>query len=427
MIRRGAAPLLLLACLAAASGCRGKRATSGAAAPAEPDRFPHAERGHASLACVDCHALADVVAGRPAVPGAADHQPCDRSGCHREAFLGVPGPLCAICHRDVEPTAAGASPVHYPPARGRRALAARFSHAGHLDYAAMEKQVGFHVACTDCHVAGERGEPSLPDHAVCGRCHAPEAAPPGTPTMGQCRACHPPGGVEPPRQRRLIVGDLRFHHENHRIDRSGAGILCTECHAGSAAVAATGGHPVPTVAVCVGCHDDDERTPSSLRMRACSTCHGSEQLGLTQIPPRSHLPEPDRPADHTLAFRSDHGADARRDARRCARCHTQMSGAARDVCDECHQLSRPRDHTVLWREYEHGSTSRDRSERCATCHQADFCVACHARPPRSHFPLMEFRQRGHGGIARFDLRACATCHLPERDCASSGCHTVMPR
>jgi hypothetical protein len=421
-LRRAVLAGIALAALTALAGCRG-RSGAPAAAPAEPDRFPH--RAHGTLACVDCHALPDVLGGRPAIPGAADHQPCDRSGCHREAFLAAPGKLCTICHRDVDPTVPGTGELRYPPAKGRRALAARFSHASHLDYARMEKQVGFHVSCTDCHVA-EDGEPKLPDHAVCGRCHAPEAAPPGAPAMGQCGACHKADATEPPRRRRLIVGDLRFHHENHRADRAGVGILCTTCHTDSAQVAATGAHKPPPVATCVDCHDDDKRTPSSLRMRACSTCHGSEELGLTQIPPRSHLPAPDRPADHTLAFRSDHGADARRDARRCAKCHTQMSGAARDTCDECHQLTPPRDHNTLWREYDHGSGARERSERCAVCHQADFCVACHSRPPRSHFPISTFRTREHASIARFDVRACITCHEPTRDCTSGGCHTVAP-
>jgi len=426
-VRRLAALLGLASAIAAIGACRGGHAGTPETTPAdEAGRFPHGS--HAGLACVDCHALSAVLAGRPAVPGAADHQPCDRSGCHREAFLRAPGPLCKVCHPSVDPTASeAAAPVAYPPRRGRRALAASFSHARHLDYAAMERQVGFHVSCGDCHSASDSGEPTSPDHAVCGRCHAPEATPPGAPSMGQCGACHQAGNPEPLRRRRLIVGDLHFQHGNHRNDRTGKPILCTECHAGTAAVTRTGGHAPPTTATCVECHDDSNRTPGSMKMRACATCHRSEDLGVTQIPPRSHLPAPDRPTDHTLAFRSDHGADARRDARRCARCHTLMSGASRNVCDECHQMMRPRDHTLLWREYDHGGAARDRSERCVTCHQGDFCSSCHARPPRSHTPLLEFAQRGHAGIARFDLRACLTCHDADRDCTGSGCHTVRPR
>ena len=53
-------------------------------------------------------------------------------------------------------------------------------------------------------------------------------------------------------------------------------------------------------------------------------------------------------------FRRDHGDEVTRDASRCAKCHTAVSGASRDVCDECHRVMRPSDHVVSWREYDHG-------------------------------------------------------------------------
>lgn len=400
----------------AGAGCPGGR-TSATASSVDSDtgRFPHAR--HDTLACTDCHALSAVLAGRPALPGADQHQPCARSGCHRKAFLTLPGPLCEICHLKVDPRIPGSSvSAPYPPDRGRRAEASRFSHADHLDFAAMEKRVGFHVSCSDCHQFDSAGALEPPDHAVCDRCHAPGAAPDQTPTMADCLDCHQPRKRAPSRNRRLIVGDLRFRHGNHRTDRKGKPILCRDCHPDSATVTEVGKHPLPTTRACVACHDDVDRTPSALRMRACETCHATRSGTFGQLAPRSHLPAPERPEDHTLAFRRDHSADAALHSTRCARCHTFMSGSARDTCDECHQVMRPQDHVVLWREYGHGPEAAARSDRCATCHQGEFCAACHSRPPRSHYPLYDFRNGGHAGLARYDLRACMTCHVPSQDC-----------
>jgi hypothetical protein len=243
--------------------------------------------------------------------------------------------------------------------------------------------------------------------------------------MLDCVDCHRPGLRPVSRQRRVIVGDLRFRHGNHRADRAGRSIPCRDCHPGAARVTRLGQHQPPTTRACVDCHDDDARTPPTMRMRACETCHAGVSDTFSQLAPRSHLPPPERPEDHTLAFRRDHSADAALHGDRCARCHPSLSGNTRDTCDECHQVMRPQDHVVMWREYEHGPDAASRADRCATCHQGEFCVACHSQPPRSHFPLYDFRNGGHGALAVFDLRACLTCHVASRDC--EGCHASVTR
>lgn len=427
MIRRAAVAVAVTALVCSAlAGCRGARRDVRAGVPESVEgRFPH--RKHAQLACTECHAQTSVLAGRPAVPGAADHAPCDREQCHRDRFLAPPGAFCAVCHSDVDATGASPSPVVYPPERGPRALASRFSHRAHLDYAAMEKRVGFHVSCTDCHETDARGELTAPGHAVCARCHAPSAAPAGAPPLDQCAECHAPRSPPPSRRRQLIVGDLHFTHKNHRRDRAGVPIRCTECHLDTADVTGIGRHAPPPTRACEVCHDDNSRVPSTMRMRVCETCHTRKAAQLAQLAPRSHLPAPRRPEDHTVAFRRDHGIEARDDPAGCAKCHRMMSGSPRDACDECHQVMRPVDHVITWTEYEHGPEARADKERCAVCHKADFCIACHSQEPRSHYPRMEFRQGGHATIARFDYRACVTCHQPDRDCTGSGCHTVRPR
>lgn len=421
---QGAATLIAVALgMVSALGCRARPAPP-APVVVETGRFPHA--AHMDLTCTGCHDTNAVLAGREARPGARDHAPCDDERCHRAAFLTAPGPLCEVCHAEVAPAQPGASPlVPYPPVQGARALASVFSHARHLDFAAMEQHVGFHVWCGDCHEpAGPAGSPeagamSLPGHRVCGRCHAPEAAPPGGPMMHQCRVCHQTRARQPARQRHMIQGDLRFAHENHGFDRRGALIRCVACHTESPAAETAGAHPRPATASCVACHDDSKRTPARLRMQVCSTCHEVPRVLLEALPPRSHLPARERPEDHTLAFRRDHEAEAAADTRRCAGCHTFMSGSARDACDECHQVMRPADHVLTWRELDHGPEAAASAERCSTCHGTPFCVSCHSRPPRSHMPLMQWRCQ-HGVPASFNPRSCLTCHRVERDCAS--CH-----
>lgn len=402
---------------------------SGVVAEAAAYRFPHAAPTHRGLACTDCHDAAAIRAGRPARPGADDHAPCDRSGCHAEAFAVEPGRLCTLCHRVVVPWLPGRTvPAPWPPTTGPQVLGARFSHATHLDRAAMDAAVGFNVSCGDCHVRAEGAlDPAEPGHAACARCHA--ASPAGArrgarPTLDDCAACHTSGAQ--PRGRALIRGDLRFSHAKHDQDRTGRAIPCVTCHRDVDRLERRGARSLPPLAVCVACHDDPARTPANFKMSACGTCHDSPASTLESfVAPRSHLPPRDRPDDHTLAFRRDHGPEARRDARRCATCHTMMSGSRRDACDDCHQAMKPEDHGLPWREFEHGPEAALSAERCATCHVGEFCTACHSRPPRSHYPLAVFRQgEGHRDEARWNTRACATCHEPARDCTGLGCHAT---
>ncbi|WP_428263258.1 hypothetical protein [Haliangium sp.] len=401
-------------------GCR-TRTAPPAPPVSDEGRMPHA--AHSAMTCTDCHELDAVLSGGIARPGRREHAPCDQAPCHREAFLAAPGRLCSVCHQEVAATAAGGSPlVPYPPRQGRRALASSFSHARHLDFAVMEAQVGFHVSCVDCHTASpdDAATVALPGHDVCGRCHAPEAAPSGVPVMNQCRACHQQRAEQPLRRRHVIVGDLRFGHDDHNFDRRGDPIACTACHTDSADASVAGAHPSPHTSACVVCHDDRKRTPSLLGMQVCQACHSRPRRLLGALPPRSHLPARERPEDHTLAFRRDHGAEAEADAGRCARCHTFMSGSPDAVCDECHQSMRPMDHVLTWREFDHGPAAATRSDRCATCHSAPFCWSCHSVRPRSHVPVADWRCGGHAVPASVNLRACLTCHDSEQSCLS--CH-----
>ncbi len=402
--------------VAVTSGCRRAAPPPPPPLVAGPDRFPHG--AHTAVGCPTCHDPASVQAGTPRVPGGDDHAPCD--DCHAESFRAAPGPMCRVCHTSVDPTGARPSPLRpFPADDAVRNLPSRFSHAIHLDDERMEGAVGFHVSCSDCHGGADAERPAAADHGACGRCHADEVGLEGVPALSACTLCHQDTAAAR-HPRKLITGDLRFEHELHRTDARGARIGCETCHDGTAQ--ATGErHDPPSTATCVACHDDAARVPVAKRMRICETCHTAKAETIGAIAPRSHLPGTERPIDHTLAFRSDHRAEAQ-DATRCAGCHQMMSGNPRAACDECHQVMRPQDHTVLWREYDHGGDAVVASDRCATCHVVDYCTACHRRPPRSHAPLGSFGTGDHGDLARQNPRSCLTCHEPVTDCVGAGCH-----
>ena len=389
--------------LFAVAACTPPRIADAPLPPPDPTRLPHA--AHAKLACTACH-------DGDKQPG-HDHAPCDT--CHRAAFLAAPGPLCQVCHTQVTPAPLSAPLKPYPSTDAWQAEPTRFSHRAHLDAARMEARVGFHVTCTDCHV--RNGALARPDHATCARCHAPEASLAGAPAMTDCAGCHEPSRRLRTRAR-LIRGDLHFDHASHRRDVRGTPIRCEECHPQSASATGYDDHPAPRIEVCVRCHDDTDRTPSTLRMRECQVCHSEQRETLTRLAPRNHLPATDKPLDHTLAFRRDHADAAEHDAARCATCHTQMSGNPKDACDECHQTMRPADHTIMFRELDHGSEATADRERCARCHVTEFCTACHMQRPRSHGFPGSFTT-DHGPLARIDVRACLTCHQ-ESECTA--CH-----
>ena len=391
---------------------RGVRAPRAAAPRQAVNRFPHGAPAHVGLACTECHAAEDVLAGRPARPGVADHAPCEsrrlpRAGVRRRAGSAVQG--LPRRGRAVARGRDDAGP--YPPPTGPIALASSFSHATHLDAGKMEKDVGFHVGCADCHTpAPEGGRMQLPDHAACARCHDK--------LLAACGSCHVPRADEPHADRRWIVGDLRFEHASHVTDAHGDAIPCATCHASVATSTRGQGDAHPGTIVCAGCHDDAKRTPKTAAISACATCHSQPLSTLSRlVAPRSHLLSGFLPDNHTLAFRRDHAREAEADAASCARCHTGMSGEGRDNCDECHRTMRPRNHMISWAELDHGPEAATDAQRCATCHEAEFCVDCHSHPPRSHDAT--FMRSGHGGLARENLRSCLTCHQ-EPTCAQ--CH-----
>ncbi len=378
-------------------GCTPPRRAEPPPPAVDPSRLDHTK--HTQVACISCH--------RSKQPGADDHKPCDDSGCHKKDFTALPGKVCMVCHTDVVTQRGLSAPLkEFPIKDAWQALPPAFSHAKHLDSAVMEKRVGFHVACNDCHLRNDAWV--RPDHATCSRCHAAEVGLANVPAMESCSGCH--GGTPRLRKRaRVLRGDIKFEHDGHRRDAKGTVIKCEDCHKRSAVSNSYQDHVAPRVESCVSCHDDSARVPNELRMRICETCHLEITASLTKLAPRSHLPATERPIDHTLAFRRDHAEAASRSASRCATCHVQMSGNPKDACDECHQRMLPTDHRITFRELDHGPGAVADRNRCATCHVVEFCTACHAQRPRSHGLLGTFNQE-HSRLARVNPRPCLTCH-----------------
>jgi len=389
----------VVACAVVAAACTTVRRAETPPPPVDPTRLSHVQ--HAKISCGVCHRV-------DARPGADDHRPCDDGACHRKDFLRPPGKLCEVCHLKITTEPALAAPLKpYPSDDAWQSLPPTFSHRRHLDARLMEQRVGFHVSCSDCHTRGD-GARARPDHAVCGRCHAAEVELLRAPPMESCAGCHV-AGARPRTRGRLIRNDLHFDHERHRTDRKNQPIRCEACHEGSAQSAGYDDHPAPRVESCVGCHDDTSRAPYAMRMRICETCHRERTSRLTALAPRSHLPATERPLDHTIAFRRDHAEAAARSAARCATCHTQMSGNAKQSCDDCHQTMLPSNHRITWRELDHGAEAAADRNKCATCHIVEFCTACHQQRPRSHGFVGSFVGT-HGRLARLNIRPCLTCH-----------------
>ena len=389
----------IIAAIIVVGACNTARRTDEPLPPIDPTRLSHAR--HAQIPCDGCHRT-----NEPR-PGVDQHRPCDDGACHRKEFLAPPGDFCKVCHASITSPPLQHKLRKYPSEDLWQSMPPVFSHRQHMDAGKMEKEVGFHVACTDCHVRD--GKRETPNHAACARCHAAEVGLTKAPPMEDCDGCHKTG-ARPRKRVRLIKNDLEFSHDRHMADRKNKAIRCETCHAVSAQSQKYEDHGAPRVESCVGCHDDSDRTPVANRMRICETCHKERVAGVATLAPRNHLPASERPIDHTLAFRRDHAEIAARETQRCSTCHTQMSGNPMQACDECHQTMLPQDHRITWRELDHGPEAAAARNRCATCHVVEFCTSCHSQRPRSH-GLRHTFVKEHGRLARANVRSCMTCHV----------------
>lgn len=318
----------------------------------------------------------------------------------------------------------GPSPVVFGPQR----LPLAFSHAQHVGALAMP--------CTDCHDRARTSRSAVdlltPTEAPCRRCHAIDRGPPidaPRTATGACVACHPGWQPGVPVARVVIPPpSLKFSHAAH------ATTACTTCHASAATAGLATRAELPTMELCLGCHD------GSTAARTCTTCHLATAGGRVRTPladgaltPRGGVTG----ADHAGDFKRDHASIARSNPAACAQCHEERE------CADCHQgVLRPMDiHPADYLTL-HAVDARRNVPDCSACHRSQtFCIGCHERAglsdrarPDTRDPAPAFHPAGwasrdraapnlHAGPARANLRECTSCHR-EQTCLA--CHTAEP-
>lgn len=336
--------------------------------------------------------------------------------------IGVPAAALAGGDR-------GPSPVVFAEQR----LPLIFSHAQHAGALA--------IACTDCHdrATSSRSAVDLltPSEAPCRRCHAisrgsaagdVSSSPTAT---GDCAACH--AGYQPGvAVARVMVPppSLKFSHAAH------ATTACITCHATAATATLATTRDLPTMDLCLGCHD------GVAAARTCTTCHLATAGGRvrTLLPDGALAPRGGvTGADHGGDFARDHASIARSNPAACASCHEEKD------CTDCHDGVvkpmdfHPADYLAL-----HPVEARRNVPDCSACHKPQtFCVGCHERAGiadrgqtdyRSDTASRRFHPEGwasadpaapnrHAGPARANLRECTSCHR-EETCLR--CHSAEP-
>ena len=166
-----------------------------------------------------------------------------------------------------------------------------------------------------------------------------------------CRGCHSPEEIENPgftENRRLVsraIGhrEIREHQVYpHRSFQSQDqfNLNCTTCHSAIPHSTGLANLTLPMMIDCVQCHDAAKDVPAAFRMSNCTTCHNDPVNGTM---PASHTVNV-KPDFHTEVFRQHHAAEAAAADAKCFVCHQNVSPsmAARNQCDRCHAVMRPR-------------------------------------------------------------------------------------
>ena len=374
----------------------GAAAGSTALAWVAQDRFDHWQHRAMFPSCIGCHA------------GAAEAR----------SPLWPQSTNCADCH-----DGAIEEPVEWAPPAARRASNLKFTHSSHADEV-RRATADFTLRCSVCH--SESGDDPMQVRVAvirnCFDCHGIDAAHLEAPDSA-CVTCHVPLAQAV----RLSRTDIsRFpappshkapgfvqegHGEQARSGGRGVAGSCATCHARD---------------FCTECHVD---APEVAAIQAL------------QPDPRSlvHRAELRAPASHAdPSFLLRHGEPARREAARCATCHTQES------CLGCHQASptaalamhtagpgrgtgaqverkRPESHGTDFSE-NHAEPASARPQSCGACHARSQCLDCHR--PNAADPSPGYHPAGflttHPAAAYTRDQSCADCHNQSQFCAD--CH-----
>lgn len=360
------------------------------------DRFDHWEHRTLFPTCVGCHAGA-AEPQRPLWPAVAD---------------------CTACHDgDV------AAKVDWNPPTAPRASNLRFTHGGHAK-AVEDASADSTLGCRACH-AESGADPMQVRVAIarnCLDCHGIRTAHLDAPDS-TCATCHVPL-VQAARLTRTDVSRFPappahrvpgFVEEGHgaqaRAGRTGVAASCATCHARE---------------FCTECHVN---APEVAAIQALA----ADPRSLAH---RAELRAPPTHADP--AFLRRHADPARKEAARCATCHTQES------CLACHAGSpttvaaipagapgrgrgapvnreRPASHGLDFSDT-HAEVAASRPQSCSTCHARSQCLDCHQPDPAAAPP--GYHPAGflttHPAAAYTRDQSCADCHNQSQFCAN--CH-----
>ena len=360
------------------------------------DRFDHWQHRELFPSCVGCHA------------GAAEPN----------ASLWPAQTNCADCHDGTIEER-----VDWAPPAAPRASNLKFTHQSHAEEV-LRHSADSALRCSACHTEPGADRMQVRPAVVrsCLDCHGIREAHLEAPDSA-CVSCHVPL-VQAVRLTRTDVSRFPapathrapgFYEEGHgdqaRVGDGGVAASCATCHARD---------------FCTECHVDAPEVPAiqALQPDARSLAHRAELRA-----PASH-------EDPSFVFR--HGEPARREAGRCATCHTQES------CLGCHQASptaalamhtpapgrgpgarverkRPPSHGLDFSD-QHADVASARPQSCGACHARSQCLDCHRPNAADQSP--GYHPAGflttHPAAAYTRDQSCADCHNQSQFCAN--CH-----
>ena len=221
-------------------------------------KFSHDNTSHQRLPCLLCHRR-ETNSASPV--RSSRHTPC--AGCHAQQFEAATGPICTICHTNVEGQGRKTKP--FP---SLKSFNMTFAHAKHRN-----------VACSTCHAPANRGIAlSMPSgsaaHTTCYQCHTPRAQANGR-DISSCGTCHARG-----RFARASTSARAFRTGFSHREHNGKGLSCQDCHkiTNSAARSAQVSSPSPAqhdgrrAQSCETCHND-QRAFGIASFSNCKRCH----------------------------------------------------------------------------------------------------------------------------------------------------------
>ena len=228
--------------------------------------FKHENPQHARLPCLLCHRRENNSA-RPTLPGKSNHTPC--AGCHAQQFNNADGPMCTICHTDIQAGTLKGFP---------RLLSfnVKFDHARHSSVGA---------ACSTCHRSNRGGvslsiPAGLSAHTTCFNCHTPQAQANGR-NLSSCGTCHELGRLVRPSERAAAFR-MGFSHSKHDASEK---LRCSDCHrvrpgfpVGRQVLSpvALNHHAPANATSCMTCHNG-KRAFGGDDFSVCTRCHKGSQ------------------------------------------------------------------------------------------------------------------------------------------------------